>query len=234
MLKYLATLLTLAVTLSSAAETSSSPQLTPYSVKYHSEYKLGWFSFDIDATKVLSRLANDRWSLSFDAEASIATLKEYSEFTYRDGHIVPADYRYRSTGMIAEPDRTLMFIEGPGVVKDLVSGKTITDQWQTGLQDNLTYMQQGSLELAAGNKEFVIPVFETRRTKEYNFKVIGREEIKVPAGKFNTIKVQQVRKDKRREIFAWFADQPGYPMIRLTDKDKGKLKYRIEATELSY
>jgi len=232
MLKRLTSLLMISFTSVSLAQ--DLPGIAPYTAEYHSEYQLGWFSFDIEATRRLTKLSDDRWSLSFTAEASIASLKEYSEFTFNNDLITPAEYRYRASGMVSDDDRTLLFVQGPGIIKDLESGKTINGEWQDGLQDNMTYMLQGSVELAKGAQSFSIPVFETRRTKKKEFRVVAREKIKVPAGEFEAIRIEQVRKNKDRELSAWFAVAPGYPMIRLSDKKNGKLRYRIEATSLSY
>jgi len=43
-----------------------------------------------------------------------------------------------------------------------------------------------------------------------------------------------VRDSKKREVYAWLADAPGYPLIRLRDKKDGKLRYQIQATEVHY
>lgn len=219
--------------LSTAAMADNCP-LTPYTIDYQSRYKFGWFGFDIEARRELSQLEDGRWKLDFSARASMANLQELSVFTCTDSLITPGDYLYRAGGVIDEDDRTLVFIPQNGVIRDQEKDKTYDDAWQDGIQDNLTYIQQASIALAQNKTEFSFPVFEKKKTKVFRFQVEGEETIEVPAGKFQAIKVRQLRDDKDREIYAWFAKQDGFPLIRLKDKDNGKEKYRIEATRLSF
>ena len=216
-----------------AEEMSVKDALTPFSIDYRSEYKVGWFSFDIDATRSLRKVDASHWRMAFDAEASIATLKESSDFILVGEQIIPVNYKYRSTGLIDEDDRTLHFVSDQKVVEDSESKKTISDQWQDGIQDNLTFMLQASIELARGKTEFEFPVFEKKKSKTFKFKVIGEETVKTPAGSFQAIKVQQVRSSKKREIYAWFGKSEGYPLLKLRDKKDGKLRYQIQATKIN-
>jgi len=215
-----------------ANDAPAEPLLAPFSIDYTSEYRVGWFSFDIDANRTVSQRGNNLWRMDFDAEASIASLKETSDFILRDGQITPINYSYRASGLIDEPDRTLHFIADEQRIEDLEKDREIEDEWQDGVQDNLTYMLQASIEIARGKTDFTIPVFEKSRTKPFRFRVVGREEITTDAGTFNTIKIEQVRKSKKREIYAWLADVPGYPLIRLRDKKNGDLRYQIQATRI--
>lgn len=227
-------LLLSAVLLLSHTAMAADCALTPYTIDYQSKYKFGWFSFDIEARRELSRQEDDRWKLDFNAEASMAKLREMSVFKCSDNQITPMDYLYRAGGLIDEDDRTLVFLETSQTIRDQEKDKAYTDDWEPGIQDNLTYIQQASIVLSQGLQEFTFPVFEKKKTKPFRFRVVGEESIKVPAGTFQAIKVRQIRDDKDREIYAWFAKQPGFPLIRLKDKDNGKEKYRIEATRLTY
>ena len=212
----------------------NAPALTPYTVEYTSEYRIGWVSFDIDATRTLEQRSDNLWRVDFDAEASIASLRETSDFVYKDNQITPVNYSYRASGMIDEPDRTLHFVADTKSIEDLEKDRKRDDHWQEGIQDNLTYMLQASIEVAKGNTEFTLPVFEKSKTKPFRFRVVGKEEIKIKAGTFDAIKIEQVRDSKKREVYAWLADAPGYPLIRLRDKKDGKLRYQIQATEVNY
>lgn len=213
--------------------TTQPSALSPFTIDYRSEYKVGWFSFDIDATRTLTNIGGSHWRLAFDAEASIASLNETSDFILVGEQITPTNYSYRSSGLIDEADRTLHFVADAKVVEDRELNKTISDQWQDGIQDNLTFMLQASIELANGKTEFEFPVFEKKKSKTFRFKVIGEETVKTPAGSFTAIKVQQVRKSKKREIYAWFGKSEGYPLLKLRDKKDGKLRYQIQATRIT-
>ena len=219
---------------SDESEAQTPQTLTPYSVEYTSEYRIGWFSFDIDATRTLEQRSDNLWRVDFDAEASIASLRETSDFIYKDNQIIPVNYSYRASGMIDEPDRTLHFVADAESIEDLEKDRKRDDHWQEGIQDNLTYMLQASIEVAKGNTEFTLPVFEKSKTKPFRFRVVGKEEIKIKAGTFDAIKIEQVRDSKKREVYAWLADTPGYPLIRLRDKKDGKLRYQIQATKVHY
>ncbi|MDF1762844.1 MAG: DUF3108 domain-containing protein [Oleibacter sp.] len=210
--------------------------LKPFTIDYSSQYKLGWFSIDIDATRQLSQQSDGTWTLDFNAEASVATVKENSQFKLsKDGKtIIPMEYRFRATGLISEDDRTLSFNAAQKTVKDKESDKFYDNSWQDGIQDNATYMLQASIALAEGKKEFSFPVFEKNKTKVFTYRVVSEDTVKIKAGTFDAYRVMQVRKDKDREIYAWFAKQDGFPMILLRDKKKGKLSYQIEASKLSF
>ena len=67
--------------------------------------------------------------------------------------------------MIDEPDRTLHFVADAESIEDLEKDQKRDDHWQKGIQDNLTYMLQASIEVAKGNTEFTLPVFEKSKTK---------------------------------------------------------------------
>lgn len=212
---------------------SAPPTLTPFSADYRTEWKLGWFSIDIDAKRSLQRLANGNWFLSFEAETGAAALKETSEFSLKDGQIQPLEYHYDASGLFNEPDRSLLFLPPLRLVKDLKNNKNYPEAWQQEIQDNLTYMLQAGLDLAAGKTELAYTVFEKKRAKEFRFRVVGEEVINTRIGKLRTLKIEQIRDRKSREVFAWFAIDHHYNLVQLRDKENGKTRYQIDITHLS-
>ncbi len=218
--------------------------LKPFSARYKTEWKLGWFSIDIEAERNLRQLPSGHWLLTFEAETSAATLKETSEFSFDDGLIKPLEYRYRATGLFNEADRTLLFSPQLRLVKDLENNKDYPKAWENEVHDNLTYMLQASLDLStlrkdtsspensANDHELSYPVFEKKRIKDFQFRIIGEEQLSTRIGQLKTIKVEQIRQKKGREVFAWFAINRGYQLVRLVDKEKGKTRYQIDITDL--
>lgn len=224
----------------SHASTSGTPAtfqpnaLLPFSAAYQSTYKLGWFSFTIDATRSLTAIDPQHWRMAFNASASVATLKESSEFRLEGQQLLPQEYRYRASGILQEDDRTLSFNLPEQQIYDHERQRQINEQWQPGLQDNLTYMLQASLDLAAGKTELTYPILERKHTKVRAFRVVGTETINTAIGPLKAVKVQQLRDEKDRLIFAWFAIDQHYQLVRLTDSKKGKLQYQIDIRHLQF
>ena len=202
--------------------------LTPFNARYESEWNLGWFSIDIKGSRQLKRLDNDRWELVFEADSSAASLKEVSVFSVDDGQIQPLEYRYQVSGLVTEPDRSLEFRPDDEIIRDHKKNKDHTNQWAPGIQDAQTYMLQASLDLMLHpTLPLSYPVFEKKRTKVFNFEIVGEEIIKTRAGKLNTIKIQQVRKDNRR-VTVWLIKDKQFLLARLVDKQNGKTRYKID------
>ncbi|MAD46474.1 MAG: hypothetical protein CMI02_11310 [Oceanospirillaceae bacterium] len=206
--------------------------LKPFTAHYTTEWKVGWFSIDIDASRTLRQLSNGHWQLVFEADASAAGLTETSEFRVEDGQIYPLEYRYRATGLFNEDDRTLVFAPELRRVTDLEKQKEYQDAWDEHVQDNLTYMLQAGLDLSAGAKELTYDVFEKNRAKDFHFRVVAEEQLNTRIGKLKTLKVQQIRKDKDRSIYAWYAIDHQYQLVRLVDRKDGKKRYQIDITDL--
>ena len=208
--------------------------IRPFTARYKTRYHLGWFEFDIDAERKLYALPDANWRLSFNADASIASLRESSEFRLQDAQIEPLEYRYRSTGMIDESDKTLLFAHSLQQIHDAEKNRVITDQWQSGIQDNLTYMLQASVDLAHGKTDLLYPVFQRNRIKPTHFKVMGEETLNTALGAIRTIRVEQSRDNGKRKIVAWFSPEHHYQLVKLTDREKGKLRYRIDIVSLQF
>lgn len=211
---------------------SNSLTLQPFTVHYKTRYEMGWFSFDIAGKRQLQQLDEQRWRFSFDAEASIATLHESSEFILQEQQIQPLYYRYQTTGLLDKPTQTVVFAPAQQLITDAQNNRLYPYIWQSGLQDNLSYMLQLSLDLAQGKTELSYPVFDKNKVREQRFAVMAEESLNTALGTLQTLKVQQVRDDNKRQIYAWFAPAQQYQMIRLAYYEKGKLRYQIDVSAI--
>lgn len=215
-----------------AGQSGTASSLQPFRIQYKTRYELGWFSFDIDGERQLEALPDNRWRFSFNAEASIASLQESSEFTLHEQQIQPLNYRFQTTGLLNKPTETLLFSPESQQIIDAQNNHHYTDQWQPGIQNNLSFMLQISLDLAQGKTELHYPVFDRNKIRELRFEILGEETINTPLGQLQAIKIQQIRSNSKREIFAWLAPQHQYQMVRLAYHEKGKLRYRIDVSSI--
>lgn len=206
-------------------------KLIPFTAHYKTEMKLGWFSIGVDAQRTLKQKENGYWEMRFRAETGAASLTETSDFVIEDNVIRPLDYRYRATGLFNEDDRTLEFIHEHKQVKDHEKDHIHQQAWQQEVHDNQTYMLQAGWDLSLGKSELDYPVFEKSRTKSFRFKRINYEVLDTDAGKISSVKIQQIRDDQNREIYAWYATEPPYLLLKLVDWKKGKKRYEINISD---
>lgn len=232
---------TIATIVLSLLASQAGAELVPYEAHYSTEWQVGWFSIDIDAERQLKQTDEGLWQLTFKAETGAAALTETSTLSYHDGRLWPQDYRYRASGLFNEPDRSLSFdFENQQVIDDERDDKIYHNGWialaeegePQAPHDNLSYMQQAGLDLAAGQQTFAYAVFEKNKSKPFRFEVVGEETLDTAIGPLATVKVRQLRRSSKRQIYAWFSKQHHYTLVRLVDRKNGDKRYQIDIERL--
>jgi hypothetical protein len=92
------------------------------------------------------------------------------------------------------------------------------------VERNTTALAIG-LALRDGQQQIALPVAVRQEVETQNFKVSGKETVKVPAGSFETVRVD--RTDADRGFSAWYA--PGrYPLpVKLSQHDGGDMTLEL-------
>ena len=216
-------------------EPEDTPQtvgLEPFRAHYQATYKIGWFSLNIEGVRTLSALDDQRWLLTFEASTTGASLSERSIFKLENGQIIPKEYQYSTAGLLNKDSLHQRFHTEQGVIEDVLQKKMYADTWQPGVQDDLTYILQASLDLAAGKTDLYYDFFQKNSLRSYHYQVVAEELLNTAVGELKTLKLE--RKDsENRKIFAWFAVEHNYQLVRLAEYKKGKIAYEITLSKLS-
>ena len=94
-----------------------------------------------------------------------------------------------------------------------------------GMVDRNTTPYAIGLALRTGKQAVSLPVAVKRNVETQEFKVTGKDTVKVPAGSFPTERV--VRSGDENAFSAWFAPQK-YPVpVKLTQSDGGNLELQL-------
>jgi hypothetical protein len=94
-----------------------------------------------------------------------------------------------------------------------------------GLVDRNTTSYAIGLALRTGKQAVALPVAVKRNVETQEFKVTGKDTVKVPAGSFPTERV--VRSGDENVFSAWYAPQK-YPVpVKLTQSDGGNLELQL-------
>ena len=90
-----------------------------------------------------------------------------------------------------------------------------------GTQDRASLELVLARDIAQNKARLSYNVIERGKVKQYNFRKMGNEQIKTPAGTFNTIKVQVVRENKKRETVFWLAKNLDFLPVKVRHVEKG-------------
>ncbi|UTW04768.1 DUF3108 domain-containing protein [Amphritea atlantica] len=205
----------------------------PFRAVYKAQWDLG-ISFGGDAVGVLKR-SGDHWVSSLSAEALIAKVNEFSEFTVQGQKVQPQRYEYHRKVIGGDKDAVLRFNWDSGTVINDVAKKPWSIDVAEGTQDNLSYQMQLRLDLAAGKKTLIYKVADAGKIKTYPFINLGTETVTTAIGSFEAVKIQRDRgTDSKRDTYIWFAPELDYIVIKLQQVEKSGKEYSLLIDQLEF
>lgn len=155
-------------------------------------------------------------------------VQESSLFTLHRDQIRPLEYRFDHTGSKKERHAFLHFDWRAQKVSNTVEGHT----WEMGIPeyalDKLVVQVAVMMDLTAGKAQLAYSIADGGKLKEYRFATVGEETIKVPAGEFEVIKIERLRKDFDRTTYLWCAPSLNYLPVRIE-----QVEHEDEVTYLS-
>jgi len=193
--------------------TAPSINLKPFSAKYvafRSGNDVG------NALLELKPLTGKQYVLTYESIVSRFFLTderfEKTTFSNKLGNLVPLEYYYKRSG--TGPNKTLL------LNFDQLNQKIHVDEsaslpWDDEL-DNQLFRIDFPQQLASGNTNKVYNFINYRGEKrQYQLKVMATENLTLPYGNINAIKVLIGRESPRRVTYAWFAPSLNYNLVRI-------------------
>jgi hypothetical protein len=192
-------------------------QPEPFSASYSVRY--GILPFSVTGTRTLQR-QDGNWLLRSELKAVVASIGQETVLTGEpDGRLQPLRYSYWQRGVAGRRDRILDFDRERGLV--LRSGDKLRQQpllepaW-----DPLSWQLALRRDLSAGSQtpgsRYRYRITDGGEYKEYDFEVIERGEVQVPAGDFEALLLERRFHDSERRLTrVWLAPALDYLVVRL-------------------
>jgi hypothetical protein len=157
------------------------------------------------------------------AAALGANSTETSRFAWSGQVPQLVSYHYQLDASFKQKTRDIT-VQGPNVqVKD--NSKSFTYAAVPGLIERNTLPLALGVALRDGKQQAAFPVAVKQSVENQQFKVSGKEKVTVPAGSFDTVRVDRV--DADRGFNAWYAPAK-YPVpVKLAQKDGGDLTLEL-------
>jgi hypothetical protein len=217
----------------SAVPGQAADLLKPYKAVYKAQWDMG-ISFGGNAIRQLKR-DGDKWKLSLTAEALIAKVNEFTEFSIQNQRIQPNHYEYHRKLIGSNKDAVLQFNWSTQTVLNDIANKPWTMDVPLGTQDSLSYHMQLRLDLAAGKEKLIYKVADGGKLKTYPFVRLGTETVTTPVGTFEAIKVQRDRgANSKRNTYIWCAPELDYMVVKLQQVEKSGKEYSLLLDQLEF
>lgn len=200
---------------------------------FEAEYVVYRFNRSLGKAKLSLKADEDNlYRLDYYSKVSAFFLSdvrsETSFFSFDNSQLHPLTYSYSRSGTGSNKSTKIQF--------DAEKATVTVNQAQpidwSGQLDNQLYRLDVQLKLASGKLEFDYNVVNNRgELRHYELKVVGKEQLDLPFGMLEGVKVKIIRNNSSRETIAWFSPQLNYQLVKLKQFKDGdeqgeiRLKY---------
>lgn len=221
-----ATVSAAAVSIPSLANAASlQPSTATYNFTIEDKYKG-------TATRKLSKSGNS-WTYDVNARvAGVATANQHATFSLSGNNVIPS--KASTTYKIMGIGRThnLSYNAASKKVTSTYKGETKTMNMPAQAYDDLTLEAQIRQELLNGRFSGSYYMAKKDKVEKTPFKKSGSSKITVPAGTFDTIRVDCIHDDSSRSTSFWLAPSLNYMPVKVTQNNDGK-KMDLELTKVN-
>jgi hypothetical protein len=185
-----------------------------------------------DAKVTLRAAGNGEWIYSKDVKGSgglaamlAANLQESSRFRWKGTVPEAISYDYQLASAVKSKQRHLR-VDWSKKQVSVDEGKGAkTYQAVPGLVERNTLALAIGMALRGGSTNVALPVAVKQQVETQNFKVTGKEAVKLPAGNFDAERVE--RTDADRGFSAWYVPDR-YPLpVKLSQHDGGNVEMEL-------
>lgn len=186
-------------------------------IPFKAEFVAFRFGDDIGhANLELKKLDDSLFSLTYSSKVSKFFLSdkryEHSIFSTESGEIKPKEYHYKRSG--TGPDKNLS-VEFNQQSNQIVIDNGTTIPWQDEF-DNQLFRIDIPRQLAKGNESMEYDFVNYRgEIRSYKIEFVAKEQLDLPYGMLDSVKLKIIRESKKRETFAWFSPSLDFALVRL-------------------
>jgi hypothetical protein len=205
-------------------------------VAFEAEYIVYRFGRSLGKAKLSLRADKDNlYRLDYYSKVSAFFLSdirsETSFFSFKDNELIPHTYAYSRSGTGSNKSTKINF-DAENLKVTINKAQSI--DW-LGQLDNQLYRLDVQLKLASGKRNFVYDIVNNRgELRHYELKVVGKEQLNLPFGMVEGIKVKILRHNSSRETVAWFSPQLNYQLVKLKQFKDGDEQGEIRMKYFNY
>lgn len=193
--------------------------LEPYTAEYGFNIDNRWSG---QSSRVL-RKDGDDWVYTFIARVPVlANATETTRFRLDEQrNVLSKHHNMRYKILIKNKNLAMNFDQATRKINVDVSGKKTTLDFKTGTLDELNLEFQVREDLKKGGLQSQYFVADEKSVDTVRFVREGQEQLSVPAGRYDTVRVRRVHSNPKRTTTFWLAPSLDYLPVRVMQNDDG-------------
>ena len=184
---------------------------------FNAEYVAYRFGDDVGTANLeLKQLDDVQYTLTYRSKVSKFFLSdkryEHSLFALDAGAIKPIEYHYKRSGTGPDKKLSVKFDKQSSKI-NIDDNKTLP--WQNEF-DNQLFRIDIPRKLALGETSMEYQFVNYRgELREYKIEFVANEQLDLPYGMLDSVKLKINRESKTRQTYAWFSPSLDYALVRL-------------------
>lgn len=193
--------------------------LEPYTAQYVFNIDNRWNG---ESSRVLRKDGED-WVYTFTARVPVlANATETSRFRMDEQrNVLSQSHNMRYKILVRNKNLAMNFDPTGRKINVNVEGKLSSLEFKTGTLDELNLEFQVREDLKKGGLQNQYLVADEKTVDTVRFVREGREQLSVPAGRYETIRVRRVHNNPKRTTTFWLAPSLDYLPVRVMQNDDG-------------
>ncbi|WP_228768452.1 DUF3108 domain-containing protein [Shewanella sp. TC10] len=202
-------------------------------IPHNAEYKVFYGSIELGKARYQLPVSNNGYyNYRFDSDVSLLMLSDVrnikSEFQLVDGKLKPIRYLSERSGTGSDYSEQTAFAASQGVIHTIYKDEREKLDYEENIFDPLMVQLQFRMDMYTNPETLEYEMVKEKEFDDYKFRIIGKEQMILDSGTYQTIKIEVVRSSKKRQTFFWMAPELNYLPVRLSHFSKGSKQLDIQ------
>ncbi|SDJ76331.1 Protein of unknown function [Ferrimonas sediminum] len=163
------------------------------------------------------------------------TRTEISEFRVNGTTLMPSKYRMKRSGTGPDFHASISFDWQLQRIDAQYRDERKQLPWSQPRFDPLSYQLQLRLDVARGDTDMLYPIVYKNKERDYRYKVVGKETLRLPFGTLDTIKVARDRGEgSSRQTYLWLALDHHHVLAKLIQYKDGDVQAELRLERLTF
>lgn len=217
-----------------AGSVDAAEPLTPHAAEYKVKISMlgGRLNTRLVATETGFEATHTIEPTGFARIVANGSIEEMSGFDSTDSGVLPRRYRSRDTLTRDKTRADVTFDWDNQAIVGTVNDAEYQSVIDAIAHDRVSIQYELMYDLLNGGASGTYMLFDIDEFKKLNVSVIGQQEIKTPAGRFEAIGIRHQAEGSSRVTTMWCVEELDYLPVLIEQHRKGKL--RMRATLVDY